>query len=483
MPVVICKSTINASPKGWFLELTATQVYAGYGGIGSEYGLWVTNTPTNTWTHYAFTRTGNTVQLFKNGTSLGTATLSSGASNWDNTNDWFLGRYSLNGNYHFNGYMSNVRVTKNTRRYTSNFTPSTTPLTADANTVLLTAQSSTFVDNSSIGTTVSSTGANFSISTQNPFGATIYNEVGTGGAIANGTAVISFVSNFVSSGEGGIGGGAATNISTIIGKGGGTGSGTATIESQGQGSGGRGGGSAVVRYCGCTPRITTVIGGGMGGGSAVLDSSTNPYALIYAHVLPLDEQSNNVPGEFRDRVGINHGQGQGALPSRNTNGVHCLPYQQFYGDAVIKLAGDPITSPAFTVLCYGKITANRNSGHFYSQDTFGLGWTFLQYAKMSFNQADDDFWTDRALVPNTWHQFAMTYDHGIAKLYIDAILKSTQVVTIDSIPSRGMLARNGHCSMQELRILTEAKSKAWLQAEFDSFTDCDFVVVGEEVEN
>ena len=48
----------------------------------------------------------------------------------------------------FNGSISNLRIVKGTAVYTSNFTPSTTPLTAITNTSLLTCQSNRFKDNS-----------------------------------------------------------------------------------------------------------------------------------------------------------------------------------------------------------------------------------------------------------------------------------------------------------------------------------------------
>jgi hypothetical protein len=52
-------------------------------------------------------------------------------------------------NIYFPGYISNLRIVKGTALYTSNFTPSTIPLTAISGTSLLTLQSNRFKDNSS----------------------------------------------------------------------------------------------------------------------------------------------------------------------------------------------------------------------------------------------------------------------------------------------------------------------------------------------
>jgi len=62
-------------------------------------------------------------------------------------------------------------MVKGTAVYTSNFTPSTTPLTAIANTSLLTLQSPTFIDNSTNNFTISAFG-NSQPTQQNPFGFT-----------------------------------------------------------------------------------------------------------------------------------------------------------------------------------------------------------------------------------------------------------------------------------------------------------------------
>jgi len=101
----------------------------------------------NTWNHLAVSRSGTTTKLFINGAQAGTATdtnsyLNGALAPTIGTNGYSRGSNSMQ------GYISNVRVVNGTAVYTTTFTPPTTPLTAIANTVLLTCQSPTFIDNS-----------------------------------------------------------------------------------------------------------------------------------------------------------------------------------------------------------------------------------------------------------------------------------------------------------------------------------------------
>ena len=89
----------------------------------------------NTWHHVALVRSGSTWTLYKNGTSVGTYTNSSTLAGnttlcLGTANDPFFGQ---NGS---NIYLDEVRIS-NTARYTTTFTPSTTPFVNDANTLLL----------------------------------------------------------------------------------------------------------------------------------------------------------------------------------------------------------------------------------------------------------------------------------------------------------------------------------------------------------
>jgi hypothetical protein len=100
-------------------------------------------TPTlNQWMHVAVSRSGNTWYLFYNGTQVATAT----ASNTFTQGTACVGGNASTAGEAWNGYLSNVRFVKGTALYTSNFTPSTTPLTAVSNTQLLTCQSNRLRD-------------------------------------------------------------------------------------------------------------------------------------------------------------------------------------------------------------------------------------------------------------------------------------------------------------------------------------------------
>ena len=112
----------------------------------------------NTWHHVAVVRLNGTTKMYLNGTQVG--------SNYTDTNNYvgttltIGGRFAaVTGDYRsWFGYISNARIVKGTAVYTNTFTPSTTPLTAVANTSLLACQSSTFIDNSTNNFTITANG-------------------------------------------------------------------------------------------------------------------------------------------------------------------------------------------------------------------------------------------------------------------------------------------------------------------------------------
>ena len=117
----------------------------------------------NTWYHIAYTRSGTSLNIWVNGTNVGTTTNS---TNLTGTN-CKIGADS-SGAYNFFGYISNARVLKNTAQYTAAFTPPSAPLTAITNTSLLTCQSNRFKDNSSNAFTITPSG-NAAVTSFSPF--------------------------------------------------------------------------------------------------------------------------------------------------------------------------------------------------------------------------------------------------------------------------------------------------------------------------
>jgi len=158
----------SVSQTGFTIYMSAGTLYA-QKGLSS---LVTATTPTaNTWHHIAFSRSGSSNKLFVDGTQVGSTATDS--TNYSTAYSVGIGSTldsSYTSSYDLVGYMSNIRVVKGTAVYTSNFTPSTTPLTAITNTSLLTCQSNRFIDNSSNAFAIT-VGGTPSVQRFNPFGA------------------------------------------------------------------------------------------------------------------------------------------------------------------------------------------------------------------------------------------------------------------------------------------------------------------------
>jgi len=118
------------------------------------------------WYHFAVVRNSGTITLYIDGTAEGT---------WSDSSTYGTGKVRLadgafSGSPEFHGHISNFRAVVGTAVYTSNFTPPTEKLTAITNTIILSAQSNRFIDNSSSPNTVSIIAGTPEISAFNPFG-------------------------------------------------------------------------------------------------------------------------------------------------------------------------------------------------------------------------------------------------------------------------------------------------------------------------
>lgn len=157
-----------------------------------------TFTPTlNVWFHIALVRNGTTITRYINGVSNASVTIGTASINTGGSNEVRIGGYvNSTGFLGINGYLSNLRIVKGTALYTSNFTPSTTPLTAVSGTSLLTCQSNRLKDNSSNNFAITRTGTP-AVQQFNPFSsATSYNPTTNGGSMyLDGSSYLSLASN------------------------------------------------------------------------------------------------------------------------------------------------------------------------------------------------------------------------------------------------------------------------------------------------
>jgi hypothetical protein len=95
---------------------------AGSGSINTSGG----SVTINTWHHLALTRQGNVFKLWING-SLGATSIAITASVTSSQAPVIGGIGSNPTSENFNGYIDELRITKNVCRYTANFTPPTLP--------------------------------------------------------------------------------------------------------------------------------------------------------------------------------------------------------------------------------------------------------------------------------------------------------------------------------------------------------------------
>ena len=135
---------------------------------------------TYTWHHVAVCRESGTSTIYLDGVATGSTYTDS--NNYSSRTDPYIGALYGGGNT-LKGYISNLRVVAGTALYTSNFTPSTSPLTTTSQSAtasevsLLTCQSSTLVDNSLNAHTITSYGNTQPVEF-NPFGFTTTSNVG-----------------------------------------------------------------------------------------------------------------------------------------------------------------------------------------------------------------------------------------------------------------------------------------------------------------
>ena len=127
-----------------------------------------------TWYHIVVVKNSSTLTVYLNGTSIGSVAFSSNLSG-GGVSGFNIARWiNAADGEQFPGYISNLRIVNGTALYTASFTPPTAPLTAIANTSLLTCNAPTIVDSSTNNFTITNNGS-ATVSSINPFRAPINN--------------------------------------------------------------------------------------------------------------------------------------------------------------------------------------------------------------------------------------------------------------------------------------------------------------------
>jgi len=126
-PGIVCcaNSNIASAPTaGWavvFFANTSNLYFETQGGFGIQSS---TGISTNTWTHCAVVRSGSTVTMYINGTSVGSGTSS---TTFDSTSDPLLVGINRGFADTITGYIDDLRIAR-FARYTANFVPPTSAL-------------------------------------------------------------------------------------------------------------------------------------------------------------------------------------------------------------------------------------------------------------------------------------------------------------------------------------------------------------------
>jgi len=145
-PTIISK--YDNSDASWIARLKSDGKFVWYAG---QVGGGTNNTTSsavlalNQWFHFAVCREGtgtNETKVYFDGTLVMSCTDS---SNYDDTNDIYIGRQDSNNTNYFDGYISNIRIVNGAAVYTSDFVRPQKPLEVVSNTRLLCCQSSQYV--------------------------------------------------------------------------------------------------------------------------------------------------------------------------------------------------------------------------------------------------------------------------------------------------------------------------------------------------
>jgi hypothetical protein len=161
-PTMFDTRTPDNAGAGFIIYINTGSPTLAFGTALTNYIVGSTVLVTNRWYHFAVVRNSNTFTSYLDGVSQGTYNAT--GINFTNTST----KIGNGANGYFPGYISNIRVVNGTAIYTASFTAPTSPLTAVANTSLLTCNAATIVDASTSNLTITNNGT-ATVSSVTPF--------------------------------------------------------------------------------------------------------------------------------------------------------------------------------------------------------------------------------------------------------------------------------------------------------------------------
>ena len=138
----------DASGEYWRWIITGGNLNFRFQSVGGgSFSFNTVSVPANTWCHFAVTRdSNNDVRQFVNG--IETTNNINSTGNFDISGSTLrVGEYELNTG-HFNGFVSDIKIVKNSALYTSDFTPPTAPLSSSGTTLHIQGTDASIIDKS-----------------------------------------------------------------------------------------------------------------------------------------------------------------------------------------------------------------------------------------------------------------------------------------------------------------------------------------------
>lgn len=147
------------------------------------------------WNHIAVSMASGVLKIFINGVQGFSGAVSVG---FTNPGPWLVGRYAGGTQYNFNGYMSDLRITKGTALYTATFTPPVSPLTASGAGLMLNFTNGGIIDGTAKNDIMQATpAATISTSTKKfGTGSIAFNGSANGGLVVQPSAQTAFTGDF-----------------------------------------------------------------------------------------------------------------------------------------------------------------------------------------------------------------------------------------------------------------------------------------------